>query len=297
MNKKTETMTHTYQLKKTIAIITIVLCTLIIQNVTGIINITPTPTPNPYGLDSSGYYIADPNKETGLDDPNMLFRKYYSDEYDEDRDLLNPTDTKPYVNNSCTITVNKPIFTSAEELIIDGTSKLPPNTLISFTIRNEPEPAPYEAQLFSAPTLPKQKQTTSTQSIIKVKIPALNIHLADTARQFSNNTPINFTISFGNQTIPFTIIYDTNHPMIIETNKLFLGFPSGCKGCCYPYSCKPDVDWNSNPPVGSDRINTWRWTNTNTTKYTWISSNYYNLYPNIPATRPYPTYPKPPQSW
>ena len=296
MNKKTETMTHTYQLKKTIAIITIILCTLIIQNATGITNITTTQTPNPYGLDSNGYYIADPNKETGLDDPNMLFRQYYSDEYDKDRDLLNPTDTKPYLNNSCTITVNRPIFTSAEELIIDGTSTLPPNTLISLTIQNEPKPYDNQTrplpQLFSAPTLPPQKQNTTTQSIIKVKIPALNIHIDETSAQFNNNNLINFTLIFGNQTIPFNIVYDKNPPMIIEKNHLFFGFPPNGH-----FSLPSDVDWYSKTPVSPIRINKWRWTNSNNTKYTWISSNYYNLYPNIPAIRPYPTFPKPPQSW
>lgn len=294
-------MTHTYLPKKniTFSLITIILCTLIIQNVTSINNITTTPTPNPYGLDSNGYYIADPNKETGIDDPTELFKEFYNDE--EYRDLLIQTDTKPYVNNSCTITVKKPIFTSAEELTIDGTSTLPQNTFISLTIRNGPETEPYKAQLFSAQTLPPQKQNTSTQSIIKVKIPALNIHLAETTTRFNNNTPINFTLNFGNQIIPFTIIYDINHPMIIEENRLFLGFPSGCQNCCYPHSCGSTVNWYADRPVTYDRINKWRWTNTtNTTKHTWItwiSSNYYNLNPNIPAIRPYPTYPKPPQSW
>jgi hypothetical protein len=292
-------MTHTSLPKKTITfpLITIILCTLIIQNVTGITNITTTQTPNPYGLDSNGYYIADPNKETWEQkDPNTLFKQYYSHEYDEDRDLLNPTDTKPYLNNSCTITVNRPIFTSAEELIIDGTSTLPPNTLISLTILNEPKPYDNQTrplpQLFSAPTIPPQKQNTTTQSIIKVKIPALNIHIDETSAQFNNNNLINFTLIFGNQTIPFTIIYDSNHPMISEENHLFTGFST-----INYLSLPSDVDWYSKTPVSPIRINKWRWTNSNNTKYTWISSNYYNLYPNIPAIRPYPTFPKPPQSW
>jgi hypothetical protein len=241
------------------------------QSQTTLLPTTPQPQIHiisPYILDNDGYYIADVETYWTYNDKGQS--KHFSP-------LVIPSN-KTYYNqlggkDLFNITHITNHITSGESLVFEGTSTLPPNTIIpiyitdpvSFTRRNNPS-----YQYFSAPILPGINGTNT----VKVKIPAFNIHID--GKYHPNRTfphcEIYENTGFFGMSPPddgyfnFTITSDTNYPMIWEDTT-------------------PDETYPNHPHI-------WVWTNDTTTEHRYGLNPFFAY--NV--VQPYPTY-KPPQKW
>jgi hypothetical protein len=294
----------------------------------------PAPTPNPYGLDTDGYYIADHDTQDGYFAKGWIYLHLlgYLDKDDElTTNQTNLTDFAIKQN----ITIPNPTITSGEAVIITGTSTLPINTLIPITIDPldcRPTIGGTGAQYFSAPILPG----TNGTNLIKIKIPALDIHLNSytdysfynstifsseehTNKQFPQNDTYDTVIFIGSNTVPelfrgknLTIISDTNHPMI------------------WTHQSHENSFGRTNPAgrTRNGEFYYWHWTNDTTTQhqvYVFYTPEEYwcdtsiisgDIYHNLSRFQswfesnralhtihryndinPFPTYPHPPKTW
>jgi hypothetical protein len=268
-------------------------------NTTPIQTISPIPstTPNPYGLDTDGYYIADTvawpdHTYTQEDGENHFFMITYNNtEYNPYK--YNPSKTKKiqthpksknpsidelYANPNYEIKLrfsNTISTASNESFIFDGTTNLPAGTIIPISIHEIIETTGgINKWMFAAPILPGKNGI----NLIKIKIPAINIHKTDNYNDILSNNTIIRNILIGDSIFTVEIKYDSTHPLIIEHNTM--NFEQGL-GRTY-----------TNPNA------TWAWTNDLETTHHWNNGNsYYQPHLNTPAIQPYPTYPRPPQSW
>ena len=242
--------------------------------------ISAAPLANPYGLDNDGYYIADLDERGSQIDPNCCFSWCYT--YVD----CNNTYANLYFNDGFNISLKTPAVTSGEVLVIEGTSKLLPNTIVAMTIVAENLDGSLVYQQYSAPTLPLTTPNIDSdiKSLIKIKIPALNIHAFNYGCRLNNGCmplqlrdgeKLNYSVTFGHDYQPFTITYDSNYPLITEENR-YRDEPS--MGPCPKSGC--DFYWRSN---------WWVWTNNTDIKHVWYRPNLYNIYSNLPSLMPYPT--------
>lgn len=221
-------------------------------------NPTPSPTPNPYGLDTDGYYIAD------FGDPTDSIPCFDRTEHTFNKKLKkNEVSFNDTPNFS--VKLLTPNITSGEALLFEGTTTCPPNSRI-YIIKDSGDFRPgiggTGVEKFSAPVLPG----TNGTNIIKFKIPAFNIHIDHWTRKEpsfpANETFTSYIFILLYKSFKFTIISDPNHPMI----------------------------WDSE---GHDHY-TWIWTNDTTkTEYTTYFTSIRHGNPhNVSEIKPYPTYPK-----
>jgi hypothetical protein len=170
------------------------------------------PTPNPYGLDTDGYYIAD------FGFPKESVPCFDRTDYTYDEKLKKTVMT---FNNTPNFTVKllTPTITSGEALLFEGITTCPPHSRV-YIMKDPHDCRPgvggTGVQEFSAPVLPG----TNGTNIIKFKIPAFNIHIDASTRKepsFPANETYTSYISVGTKSFEFTIISDPNHPMIWDT--------------------------------------------------------------------------------
>lgn len=177
----------------------------------------PSPTPNPYGLDDEGYYIADLDTE---DNYNKNLHEFFMTD-----DLLQVQLPNPILN----ATITKANISSGESLVFEGTSTLPPNTrvpiMIDHLIIRPSGFSPSPNQFFSAPVLAGINST----NIVKIKIPAFNIHLYPAGQyDFPENATQDayaYFPSLGTRNVYYiTITSNPNYPIIWEKQ---WGHPKG----------------------------------------------------------------------
>jgi hypothetical protein len=248
------------------------------QNNTTLVPI-PLPTPNPYGLDKDGYYIADMVSSFEIQPqgpPQFVIHPQW-----DINELNSLTGTPPggwYFN----VTRKQLNITSGGAAEFEGVTNFPVDTIIGIRTTNGVNTL---EQYYSAPVIPGSMNETN---LIRVRIPALNIHL-DGIDNMTEGEIYETMTMFGpaNRSVEgvitcdsISITYDPTHPLIGERNKAHSpGFG----------------------PKSHDPINAWWWTNTSTIRHTW-NGNGDEYAPcannggpgDINGTVvPYPTYPRP----
>lgn len=246
---------------------------------------------NPLALDNDGYYIADIH-ELNTQFITRIILSYQWPQRPNKWDIPSAAELTSYITNSAnnisqedvnrynsTITLENNTISSDGTLKLTGTSNIESFNDIPILIINKNTKPPFiqKDQAFSAPSLPTdnvmKRHDNNVQNDIKIKIPALNIHLnpKNITQPLENGTLINGTILITTHKLDFTIIYDTNHPMIIEDTQTI----------------------NT-----ENTTTTWAWTSEPTHTHTWTNhNNNTKIFTQGYILNPYPTRPKPTQSW
>jgi hypothetical protein len=180
---------------------------------------TPTPTPQihtipPYMLDEEGYYIAD----------DRTWDRYYRNGSENTHSVFEFLGPANYESNSggpiFNVTLKNANITSGEALVFEGTTTIPSGATIPILIGDQithqkSESGPNTYKWFSAHVLPGANGT----NLIKVKIPAINIHIDEWyrhEREFPEGAIYENLILFGLDRYIFTITSDPKYPMIWE---------------------------------------------------------------------------------
>jgi hypothetical protein len=247
---------------------------------------------NPLALDNDGYYIADIHELNNQ--LNIIANAYQWPINPNQWDAQSASELKSYITKSATnfaqeykpfnqytstITLENNIISSGGTLNLTGTSNIESFNDIPILIINKNTKPPFiqKDQAFSAPSLPTdnimKRHDKKVNNDIKIKIPALNIHLNPEliTQPLKNGTTINGSVLITTHKFDFTIIYDTNHPMIIEDTQTI----------------------NS-----ENTTTTWAWTSEPSHTHTWTNhNNNTKIFTQGYILNPYPTAPKPTQSW
>ncbi len=248
---------------------------------------------NPLALDNDGYYIADIH-ELNNQLITRLIQSYQWPLQPNQWDIVSAEALKSYIAKSAAnikeeatifhsytsdIILENNTISSGGTLNLTGTSNIESFNDIPILIINKNTKPPFiqKDQAFSAPSLPTDNVMKRTEytvnNDIKIKIPALNIHLnpEHITQPLENGTLINGSILITTHKLDFTIIYDTKHPMIIEDTQTI----------------------NS-----ENTTTTWAWTSEPSHTHTWTNhNNNTKIFTQGYILNPYPTAPKPTQSW